>query len=202
MATPAQVQLRSLNGYALTGYQAPISLRGLNGYALVDSAVRKPSLTGSAQTAIVTALNREYGLALKVEQLTFGVPRALSGGDFNSEIALTAKPSSGYSGSKTFRYNRLDVAAVVTATVDDSKVKAMAGAADTLAYLALINSTFSLNLTAADLDNQAVVDDGETVQVTVKAASASLLYQGSQVLTLRYLPHISKAFTTNLLTGF
>lgn len=202
MATPAQVQLRSVNGFALTGYQAPVSLRSVSGFALADSTVRKPPAAATPEAALIAAINKEYNLTLNVQNFTFGQAQALVNNDFNSSVEVFAKSSSGYSGSKVFRYNRVDIPTALAVQPDPEKVKAISGAKDTLAYLSLINSTYGLTLVATDLDNQPVVDDGETVQVVVKIKAGNLLYQGTQTLELRYLPHISKVFVTNVLTGF
>lgn len=198
----AIAKLRAIQGWSLETYQAPIGLRSLNGYALTDNVVRKPNLALSLQDALIAAINREYAAGIKTEDFDFGPAQTLTNNQYNTMITLTARPSSGYSGDMSFRYNRIDLALVVYYD-PANPVKIVEGASSTVGYLAALNTAFGLSLTAADIDDQPLLQDSEgNLMLLVKAQDASAFWMGQYNLQIQNYPNISTAFSGDTLSAY
>lgn len=199
----AIASLKTLGGFVLQTYQSPAQLRGLVGSMLTDSIVRVPTFSVGQDASILAAINREYKLALTASMVTIGPAVALDASDdYNTKVTVTAKPASGYNGDMTFRYRRLLLSRIIQA-VDISVAKAISGATKTSDYIALVNSTYGVSFTAADFVDQAVVDNGEYVDITFQAVANHKLITPTPVTwRLRYKPHISTLFSNLYLNGF
>lgn len=183
---PTSVKVGSIQGYALTSSAVAMRVGAIQGYALV----RTPNLPNFAQdykTALLAALNKQYKTAFTAAQVAFGAPVALANDqDYNTSVLLTPNRTSGYSGSKTMRYNRVDLANALTGK--DTALPTTGMGATVWTSLAAINTKYGLALTTAD-----VVDKSITGQagITIFAADTSGLFTpgtfmriGAQVPTM------------------
>lgn len=141
--------------------------------------------------------------------MTFGVPAVLAGGDAsgkNTSLAVTAVAGQGYTSppSVTITYNRLNIDTDVLAKLAPSGVSFVDAAyAKVSDLLAIVNSTYSLNLQAGDISNGNDALSGAYPRTaTLTIAAGSLVYIGSAAITITQADvALSSAIATTNMDG-
>lgn len=148
--------------------------------------------------------------AISSANVTFSAPSPLTGdvSSKNASLLVSAIPGHGYTGTRTIKYNRLDIHQVLIAKgVTDLQVvnNSFSSSADLLSSL---NASYGLNLSTNDIVVEALpADDPNNVAgnitYTLQAHPNSLAYFGTLPLTL-ILPTIpmARALKMNVLQGF
>lgn len=147
---------------------------------------------------------------LTLSLIDFGVAMLATGQTppANSEIEITAKAGSGYSGSAVVQYNRLQIQDFIAARAIPGGVLELP-VGDATRYADLIdeiNTALGVNLTVADyVDGDIGVWAGtpnETKEITIPMNASSKVFLGSLTLTLKAedIP-LSSVITTTLLSG-
>lgn len=135
---------------------------------------------------------------------TFGTPTVATENGKNTSLVLSAVANSGFTGTQTVYYNRLDLTAI-GATGDlqfDAEGKAKVSDA-----VAEFNARFKTNLVAGTDYTDADLPEltgapGETQQVTVTALAGSHVYLGNVVITLKVATRdLAEVITNNNLNG-
>ena len=168
--------------------------------------------TKSAQQIIIDLVNNDNTLALVPASVTFGVPTAATvGGSIvrDTDLTLTAVEGSGYTGSATIHYNRVDLS-VVPGTRSTTFPKGDATHVSDL--LPEINAAYGINMSnTADAQHPDFVEaalptftgtpnEEHTFQFTADANS--LVWENSVTLTVHAddIP-LSTAITNATLNG-
>jgi hypothetical protein len=101
------------------------------------------------QQIVIDLINNDNSTALTPDLLTFGLPTAATGDNptRNTELSLTAKAGSGYKGSVTVKYNRVDLSTVPGAR---SVVFPKGDATKIADLIPEINAAYQLNLQPED----------------------------------------------------
>lgn len=187
---PTPVKLGSIQGYALTSASVAMRVGAVQGYALVRTP-NLPNFALSGQAALLAAMNKQYGQAFTLSQVSFGAPQVLVGDqDYNTSTLLTPNRTSGYSGTKTMRYNRVDLALALSGK---DPALPTSGMGTTLwASLPAINTKYALSLTTADVVDRSVTG---LSGITITAADTSVLFiPGTTVRIGSQIPTMSAAF--------
>lgn len=160
--------IRSVGGYALVNPPHQTSVRNAFGYALVRRAsdplpIREvPSDLRKAQRQLLYDLIEEtnpgFQALFPLAQLDFGTPSASAvvlGDPYkrDTQVVVSAKAGSGFMGSKTIRYRRIDLSFVfrnMTAQLTDW-YSAAATALPKAAWIAALNAKYGLLLLESDI---------------------------------------------------
>jgi len=160
--------------------------------------------------ALINRNNTAQGAALTPELVDFGLPTQ-SAGAKNTDITVTAKVGSGYTGAEVINYDRVHlqtdvVNAYVASAAGRDVVFAVGNAVKISDMIAEINSRLAINLTPDDYvdatlpEFTGVANEELDVQVTAKADS--LCYRGSFTFKLKAedIP-LSEVIVTKVLNG-
>lgn len=128
---------------------------------------------------IVDQINQDNALTLRVDQVNFGVPSAVTGsGKRDTDIPVTAVAGKGYVGSNVVNLDRLKGELLFLNYVPKITVDSPAKVAD---LLPVINARFGFQITAADINDVALSqpDSDGTITQLITFLPASLVYEGS-----------------------
>jgi hypothetical protein len=139
----------------------------------------------SSTLNLLALVNTANGLSLTEEHVTVGVPvaRTPDANPRNTSVTLTAVPGKGYSGTMTVTYTRLGM---------DSGVVLPSFLFDTTEFstpanlLTSVASTLGLIETSLILTGGLPIEEGTTSTVTLAGNETSLVYAGSQELSLNF----------------
>jgi hypothetical protein len=108
--------------------------------------------TQSDQQILVAQINNDNSTSLTPALLTFGLPTANTGTNpaRNTSLTITAATGSGYTGSVTLQYNRVDLSTLPTINTGAVTVFSLGDAAKVSDLVPEINAAFAINLTASD----------------------------------------------------
>lgn len=143
--------------------------------------------TKQPEDIILELINDQNPRQVDHSQVEIGEPVAVDGAQTMLEV--TAKKGSGYSGSQTFTYNRVEISDVVAL---DTEAKAVA--IDAVAgsdIVAAFNAKFGVNLTASDvLVDGKEIESGYTqpddyADVSIRAKDESLVWIGEALIRIR-----------------
>ena len=145
--------------------------------------------TRPSKQVVLDLINADNAAALTLSVIDLGLPvAAIEGAPRNTSITVTAKAGSGYSGSQTLNYNRLQLS-VFAAGKD---LTFSVGNATTLNDLIdEINALLGINLVEGDDFADVAIPPfqggipNETVQVTLTATAESPAYLGSLQINVR-----------------
>lgn len=172
VAPPGTAAVRSATAYVLSDDIRGLGIRQATNYIL-GCVNGKPAFNTDGPTALLNAINREYGKQFLSTHLSFGNPSARSASDieFNTTVTATASATSGFAGTFDFRYSRFSLA-----TGFAGKTLSMpAGMGNSIHNsLAVINAQFGLALAQRDLVDAPITNGATGVLLTV--ASTSYLY--------------------------
>jgi hypothetical protein len=139
------------------------------------------------------------------QTITLGVPTvaAVVDASGDTELEVTAKAGSGYTGSEVVKYNRLDLQGFTFGETFSLPV----GDAENLADLILeVNTGLGVNLTADDYTDSAIGawagEPNETKVVSLPITAGSLVFKGALSITLHAedIP-LSEVITVTTLSG-
>lgn len=152
--------------------------------AIVPSFV-VTDFTKSPSEIIIQLINFDNGTTLTPTDLVFGNPKPVVGLR-NTEVLATATQVSKYSGSVTLTYNRIDLATVPGVRSTNFE---FASTVTIEALIALINSTYSINLTVDDyfppaLGGFVTTPPGESLPIEIIAKPNSLIFINKLSLTV------------------
>jgi len=187
---PTPVKLGSIQGYALTSSAVAMRVGAIQGYALV----RTPNLPNFALTlsaALLAALNKQYLTSFTAAQVSFGPPVALANDpDYNTTSLLTTNRTSGYTGNKTMRYNRVDFSLALQGK--DPALPTTGMGSTIWTSLAAINTKFGWSLTTADVVDKPIT--GLTGFSLVATDTNPFMIPGSFVRIGNQIPTMATAF--------
>jgi hypothetical protein len=147
----------------------PVTLRRVNGYALVDM-VRRPNLNVFGKDGLLAAINKEKGVNFISSQLTFATPQPNPDTQTsnNTTILVTARKSSGYTGSYTFQYARFPIAEAF-----DGQTLSMPATVGATIWetLAAINTKFTVKLDQTDVADGPIAPGATSILLTTLASS-------------------------------
>jgi len=156
--------------------------------------------------AIIVDLINETnaGAGMTEALLDFGLPTVPTGTPArNTELTVTAKAGSGYSGSVTLKYNRVDMAEIPGAL----NVEYTKGDAENISDLIPeINARYGINLQAEDYVDAPLPNftgtPNEKIDFEIVAAADSLVWRASLILKLASedIP-LSSVITNDTLNG-
>jgi len=186
---PTSVKLGSIQGYALVAPAVAVKVGGVQGYALVRTP-NTPNFTLSGKAALLAGMNKQYKSAFIDTQVSFDPPQALvNDPDYNSSVLLRTNRTSGYSGTKTMRYNRVDFALAMVGK--DSTLPTTGMGSTVFTSLAAINTKYGLALSTDDVIDAPISGGG----VTIVAANTSWLYlPGTTMRIGSQIPTMAQAF--------
>lgn len=140
--------------------------------------------TKAPEQILLDLINNDNTSALTTAQVTLGTP-STSGGAENTSVTLTAVAGSGYSGSQTVTYNRVDIATVPGSRPTEFPVGSATKISDMLPQ---INAQYQINLTAADIvDATLPTFDGTPNEVKtfeLVMAAGALVYLNQVTLSI------------------
>lgn len=162
-----------------------------------------PSLTD-----FLASLNAANSTAYVANDLTFGVPQALSGtwqGQVttrNTVVRVTAKAGSPYQGTRQITYDRLDLAKLTAVNLAGFQCAAY-NVTTLYNLLPMLQYWTGIQFTTDDLEDAPLVDNGDSTQtVLVKAKAGSLGWIGTATLTVtRGAAPIDQLVTVTSLNG-
>lgn len=124
----------------------------------------------SSRAQVLALINRDNSRTFTFSQVSLGTPQPYNGAR-NTVCILSAVPGSGFFGDWTFYYDRRDLAEIWSqfpAAVVGENVT------DTLELIALMNTTYGMQLEEEDIVVEAVTAETHTL----KAAPGSLAFIG------------------------
>lgn len=128
-------------------------------------------------------INNAGQIQLNPFDFNFGTPQAYANAanpTYNTQVVITAAELTGYTGSATVYYNRVDLQNALSP--QQGSLSLGTGTPDLYSIIDQLNTIYGLDLTQDDLVNQtlpAVTNPGPVVTVTIAASPTSLKYQGS-----------------------
>jgi len=140
----------------------------------------------SSVQIILDLINAKNGTSVPLEAISFGTPAAITSDPAQAEltgITVTAVDGSGYEGSQSFTYGRVNLA-FMNANVQN--LAFTTDVANTNQLLPLLNSTFGINLTEDDAENVELspAAAGTVTSVSLVAKAASLVFCGAASLNI------------------
>lgn len=151
---------------------------------------------------LLDLINADNTTSLPESAITLGAP--VSTGDptgLITTVVATAVSGSGYSGTQTFTYNRVDLGFMA---VNEPDLVLESEETTIHALIPLLNSTFGIQLTPDDIVDGPVPDLEPDVisQVTITAAAGSLVWAKSVTLDITQpLVPLSSVLTVTSLDG-
>lgn len=140
----------------------------------------------------LAALNAANSTAYTSADFIFGAPQVLSGtwqGQVttrNTAVRVTAKAGSPYQGTRQITYDRLDLASLTAANLPGFQCSAY-NVTDVHSLLPMLQYWTGIQFTTDDLENNALVDNGDNTQTTLlKAKAGSLGWIGQASLTVSH----------------
>lgn len=129
---------------------------------------------------LVTLLNRAHGSDLPVSMFSWGTPRSLTTPEQaehgrNTEIVLTAIPESGYEGTKTIYYNRIDLGRLFR---DANRVAVDAEFANSTDALAQVNTKYGLAIDPSEI----VAINAMNFEVAIEITNSLVYLPGSRIV--------------------
>lgn len=157
---------------------------------------------------VLKALNTANSTAYTTNDITFGVPQALSGTwkgqttSRNTGIRVTAKAGGPYQGKRDLTYDRLSLASLTPANLPGFQCSAY-NVTTVHGLLPMLAYWTGIQFTTADLENTALVDNGNNTQSTTLTAKVdSLGWIGTASLTItRGAAPIDQMVTVTSLNG-
>lgn len=134
---------------------------------------------------IVDLINNDNGTTLAANILSFSSPTAtVSGSTRNTSVTISGTPTSGYVNNVDMQYDRINLAVISNYFSSTVNVTSPTHVSD---LIPAINAQFKVNLTTDDYVNDVLgnPDSNGQIQVTIQAASQSLVYYGSLALTVQ-----------------
>lgn len=162
-------EVRAVDGYALAQTVEPITVRKVNGYALID-VVKRPNLNMFGKDGLLAAINKEKGVNFISSQLTFAAPQPNPDTQTsnNTTIVVTARKSSGYSGSYTFQYAR----SPISEAFDGQLLDLPATVGTTIwGTLEAINTKFAVKLDQTDVLDGPIAPGATSILLTTSNSS-------------------------------
>jgi hypothetical protein len=132
---------------------------------------------------LVELINFDNGTSLTPDSVTFGTP-VVSGGVRNTQLVVTAKTGSFYTGSVTIQYNRVDLSTVPGVRSKSFVANGLTKISDLIPQ---INNAYQLNLQPEDfIDGPLPTFSGttpnETLDFDLIAGPNSLIYNNKVTL--------------------
>lgn len=156
---------------------ATITLDQVSAYALVSSQVVL-TYTLEVKQHIANSIKQGHNVTLLPTDFDLGIPVAKDQMRFNAEIPLTAKPSSGYSGTINLAYYRAAIADIAVAR-DLDVFKFVPGTATTRDMMAAFNTKFGTKIEPTEIVDEPLNQTGDTI---FKASAESIRFvPGSQI---------------------
>lgn len=162
-----------------------------------------PSLTD-----FLKALNTANSTAYTVNDITFGVPQALSGtwqGQVttrNTGVRVTAKAGGPYQGKRDLTYDRLNLASLTATNLAGFQCSAY-NITTVHTLLPMLKYWTGIQFTTDDLENNPLVDNGDntsTTTLTAKAGSLGWIGSATLIVTRGAAP-IDQLVTVTSLNG-
>lgn len=199
VVSPPTLEVRNATAYALASQPPAATLRNVTAYALyTPSSLAYLRMKGA--TALLTAINKEHSKTITTDQVSFGDPEVLTGNQYNTRVAMIAKPTYSYSGQMLFRYDRFKIADLFV----DQQLDLPAGNQTTIhARLPAVNAAFNCNLEARDIVDGPVAANATSITLTV-AATSHLFLPGTQITFAVAVPSndLSALASQTALDGF
>lgn len=147
-------------------------------------------MTLPSKEVLLALINSANGTSLATNQVTFGEPSVLEldPDGKTTSVTVTAVPGSGYKGFEVVRYDRVDLADVLSISgISPSVVRSTETTVHEL--LPAINALYGINLSPEEVDDAPIApftgELNETVNVDVVVKATSLAYTGSMQVVLR-----------------
>lgn len=158
-----------------------------------------------AKDQVLALINDETGLSLTFDQIEFGTPIAATGENptRDTEMVISGIHNSGYKGSTTIFYNRIDLSEFSTLIMDELILQ-IEGTPTLELILSAFNALFKSNLQLEDLrDDMTIPTDIEGgVSFEIFASADSFAYRGSITMTLQPADvDIDQAIENKMLNG-
>ena len=152
--------------------------------AIVSNSVSNFAQTGAK--ILLDLINYDNSTALPASALTFGAPAVVAEDNASgliTTVVATAATFSGYTGTQTFTYNRVDLGFMLVNEVDlliETEVTSVH------ALLPALNSTFGINLTADDVVDAVIpaTEADVVTPVTITATATSLVWAKSVTINV------------------
>lgn len=137
---------------------------------------------------VLDLINHDNSSALTLELVELGLPLLSGMPEANTELEVTAVSGSGYKGSVTVAYNRLDIQDFVPIMVGDTLVLPTGDAENYSDLIGEINVALGINLTESDYVDGPIGEwDGipnETKTIVIPMSADSWVFTNSLTLTL------------------
>ena len=137
---------------------------------------------------VLDLINEENSSSLTLELVEFGKPFIAGLPEANTEMEVTAKDGSGYKGSVTVAYDRLDIQGFVPIMVGSDLVLPVGDAEKFSDLIPEINVALGINLTEDDYVDGDIGEwlgvPNETQDITIPMHADSYVFIGSLTLTL------------------
>jgi hypothetical protein len=118
------------------------------------------NFTEASEQIVIDLINNDNSSALTEALITFGLPTTTTGTSpaRNTQVTITAVAGSGYTGSVTVQYNRVDLSTLPTINTSAQTVFSLGDAVNISDLIDEINTAFGINLSNANTQNPDFVD--------------------------------------------
>jgi hypothetical protein len=138
---------------------------------------------------VLALINQENSLTLTFNEVEFGIPVISSGTEGrDTELVVTGIPNSGYTGTKTIYYNRINLNDFTTLLDPEQElILQIDGEVTVQKILDAFNAFFGSNLQLDDLRDDLTIPPSieNGVLFSLVASANSLAYRGSIEVTLQ-----------------
>lgn len=161
--------------------------------------------TKDPNQVLLDQINHDNASTLTLAAIAYGLPTAVTGTNPNpdTQISLSAKTGSGYSGAVTVSYNRVQLSTIPGSRPTTFSLGSAKNISDLIPE---INLAYQINLTVADYGDGPLPtftgQPNETHPFQVAALADSVVYEGVMSLTVHAndIP-LATVITTQNLTG-
>jgi len=194
------VSVRRILSQALMVQKDPLYLKGMRAqYLTLENT--PPNFTIDAWTRLLEIINNNNGTKFKLGDVLPGLPtRSLKLGTWNTQLEITAQPSSGYSGKVTVYYERYPIG---LSFQDIHPVFDFTGVTTSHDLLPQINAFFGLKLTPAEIVATPMIPQGPNItSFDLVASENAWFYVPGSKFHFSGLPDLKTVYAVTDLSGF
>jgi len=194
------VTVRRILSQVLMVQKDPLYLKGMRAqYLTLENT--PPNFTIDAWTRLLEIINNNNGTKFKLGDVLPGLPtRSLKLGTWNTQLEITAQPSSGYSGKVTVYYERHPIG---LSFQDIHPVFDFTGVTTSHDLLPQINAFFGLKLTPAEIVATPMIPQGPNItSFDLVASENAWFYVPGSKFHFSGLPDLKTVYAVTDLSGF
>lgn len=194
------VSVRRILSQVLMVQKDPLYLKGMRAqYLTLENT--PPNFTIDAWPRLLEIINNNNGTKFKLGDVLPGLPtRSLKLGTWNTQLEITAQPSSGYSGKVTVYYERYPIG---LSFQDIHPVFDFTGVTTSHDLLPQINAFFGLKLTPAEIVATPMIPQGPNItSFDLVASENAWFYVPGSKFHFSGLPDLKTVYAVTDLSGF